>query len=409
MIHNLAFITNLSLGFYRILIPKKLILRYFSVLPAEDIPRNHLERMFGLQDNKFRNNLNELFKFGWLSKKAANYKMHGLVQEVLFEKLQANLNSCGDLIRNLSGVMKSGDGGFQLNLEDAWDYKDYALSVTQKIKESDSDIGWLNIYLADFYKNVGQLDGALRSIEVVKEHFEQCEDKKYLAISYERLGLIHQDLGNVDQALEFFQLFTGLMKQLHDSNPKNESLKNGLVISYGKLGEIHQALGNVDQALEFFELSTGLIKQLHDSNPKSVELTKNLAISYRKLAIIYQAKTPFHLFALKRYNQPILTLHKQSIALWQQLYATTQLDSYKQGVEFAEKNYLLAKTATYVPIIQLIIILLSVNLYLINWINGWLATGIIIWFWPMLWINPKKVRMIKILLLGLLGLGGWFS
>jgi len=385
---------------------KKLILRYFSVLPAEDIPRNHLERMFGLQDNKFRNNLNELFKFGWLSKKAANYKMHGLVQEVLFEKLEANLK-CGDLVRTLSGIMESGDG-FQLNLEDAWKYQEYAKSVTQKIKKSDSDIGLLNFYLADFYSGVGQLDSALRVIEVAKEHFKQCGDKESFAISYSRLGEIHQALGQVDKALEFFELFTGLMKQLYDSNPKSESLKNGLAISYSKLGSIHQALGQVDKALEFFELFTGLMKQLYDSNPKNVQLKNGLAISYQKLANIYQTKIFFYKFVFSKYNQPVLDLYKKAITLWQELYQITQLDNHKQKLENAEQAYLQAKFLIYAPLFHATVITIFTILYLLNWLSGWWIGALVILFLPILRSKPKKILLIKAILLILLGLSAWF-
>jgi len=47
-------------------------------------------------------------------------------------------------------------------------------------------------------------------------------------------------LGQVDRASEFFELFTGLMKELYESNPKSVQLKNGLAISYYKLGGIYQ-------------------------------------------------------------------------------------------------------------------------------------------------------------------------
>lgn len=95
---------------------------------------------------------------------------HALVQDVMFEKLEANLKTCGDLINTLSAIMKS-EAGFLLDSNKAWDYQEYAQAVAQKFQESDTNIGLLNFYLADFYKNIGNLEAALTSIQLVSKHF----------------------------------------------------------------------------------------------------------------------------------------------------------------------------------------------------------------------------------------------
>ncbi len=383
------------------------ILRYFSVLPAVDIPLEHFKRLFAVEDeNGFEDDLDYLFQYGWLSRKDTSYKMHGLVQDVMFTKLEANLESCKKLILTLNGIMESKDG-FLLDLNKAWDYQEYAQSVVLKFKESDTNIGVLNFYLADFYINIGNLEPALTSITRASEHFTQCDDKEHLVASYECIGSIHQTFGQIDTALKFFELDIKLTKELYKSNPKSESLKNGLAISYEKLGNIHQALGQVDKALEFFELSMELMKELYESSPKNVEVKNNLAISYRALAVIYQSKMSFYTFAFKRYNQPVLALHEKSINLWHELYETTKLDSHKQNVEYAAQEYLKAKVATYAPIIQLVIMLIFANFYILNWISGWWLIGLVVFFWPMRRSTTKKMWMIKLPILGLVGLAAW--
>ena len=115
-----------------------------------------------------------------------------------------------------------------------------------------------------------------------------------------------------------------LMKELSESNPKSEALKNGLAISYEKLGSIHQALGQLDKALEFFELRMQLGKELSESNPKSVELKNGLAISYYKLGGIYQDKQQAH------------AMYQQAIQLWQALYELTGLATYRENIEHTQ-------------------------------------------------------------------------
>jgi tetratricopeptide (TPR) repeat protein len=275
---------------------KQTILRYFSVLPAEDIPLAHLKTLFAVEDdNQFEDDLESLFQSGWLSAKEDSYKMHALVQDVVFAKLKVDNANVAELIATLKMIM-------QQHLDIAWNFRDYASAVAQKISASDTEIGLLNFYLADFYTNVGQLDNALASITQASRHFEQCGDTERLATSYSRLGNIHQALGEVDKALEFFELYNQLSKELYESNPKSERLKNGLAISYSKLGSIHQALGEADKALEFFELCNKLSKELYESNPKSESLKSELAISYHRLGSIAEAQGKLD-DALKHYEK----------------------------------------------------------------------------------------------------------
>jgi len=390
---------------------KQTILRYFSVLPSEDIPLAHLEKLFAVEDeNQFEDDLDSLFQSGWLSAKDESYKMHALVQDVVFVKLAVDNANVAELIATLSEIM-------QQHLDFAWIFRDYASAVVRKISVSDTAIGLLNGYLGIFYTKVGQLDNALASITQASGHFELCGDTENLATSYSRLGDIHQALGEVDKALEFFELRMQLGKALYESNPKNEHLKNGLAISYHrlgsitetqgklddalkhykkykdlmlelfndnqksekikndlaisyeKLGNIHQALGEVDKALEFFELETELFKELYESNPKNERLKNGLAVSYSKLGEINEAKGKLD-DAAKNYGKSrnlLLELYEsnkksveiksnlaesykqlgkvyqdeiqaqamytQAIALWQELYDFTQMETYKGYIE----------------------------------------------------------------------------
>ncbi len=155
----------------------------------------------------------------------------------------------------------------------------------------------LNGKLGAIYQALGQFDQALEYFNNFNKLFKELYEsnpkneslKNGLAISYSKLGEIYQALGNFDQALEYFNNFNKLFKELYESNPKNESLKNELAISYSKLGEIYQALGNLDQALEYFNKYSNLNNELYENNPQSESLKNELAISYEKLGEIYQA------------------------------------------------------------------------------------------------------------------------
>ncbi|MEZ5673275.1 MAG: hypothetical protein R3E08_13215 [Thiotrichaceae bacterium] len=194
-----------------------------------------------------------------------------------------------------------------------------------------------------------------------------------------------------------------MFKELYESNPKSEGLKNGLAISYEKLGDIHQALGHTDTALEFFELETRLFKELYESNPKSVALKNGLAISYYKLGGIYQAKRiAFYRLSTMRENYTqVIEAYKKAIALWTELCDDTQIEAYHKHLENAEQVYLQLRIVPYALLFQLTVITLIGGLYWIDWLSIWWLIGSLIWFFP-LRLPIKTVLFIKIPLIILL-------
>ena len=70
------------------------------------------------------------------------------------------------------------------------------------------------------------------------------------------------------------------------ANLHNELFKHGQAISYSKLGNIHQAMGHMDQTLEYFEKAYELTKEISEANPRSEELKNGLGISYENLGAI---------------------------------------------------------------------------------------------------------------------------
>ena len=130
---------------------------------------------------------------------------------------------------------------------------------------------------------VGKLESALNLFVRARSLFEKNKDKANVSVCLERLGTIHSSLGNLDIALEYFEEYIKLKKELYAAYPTNLAFKNGLAISYSKLGETQASMGNLDKALEYYEEDIKLTKELYDAYPNNVELKNDLAISYSKL------------------------------------------------------------------------------------------------------------------------------
>ncbi|AEE54025.1 TPR repeat-containing protein [Haliscomenobacter hydrossis DSM 1100] len=111
-----------------------------------------------------------------------------------------------------------------------------------------------------------------------------------MAISYQFLGNTHSNLGNLQQALAFFEQFNELEKELYADFPQNVVFKNGLAVSYERLGQTHRDLGNLPQALTFFEDETKLFEELYADYPQNVSFKNSLALSYQWLGWFHEEK-----------------------------------------------------------------------------------------------------------------------
>jgi hypothetical protein len=98
---------------------KVTMLRFFSVLPSEDIPIDHLKKLWRVEkgeDLEFETRLDELKQIGWIQGKQRTiadeslslnlyYKMHPLVQQVVFEKLKPDKDNIRPLIKSITDIL----------------------------------------------------------------------------------------------------------------------------------------------------------------------------------------------------------------------------------------------------------------------------------------------------------------
>jgi tetratricopeptide (TPR) repeat protein len=103
--------------------------------------------------------------------------------------------------------------------------------------------------------------------------------------------------------------------------------KNSLAISYSKLGETQSSLGNLEKALEYFEKYNQLEKELYADFPNNVEYHFHYAFSLKNLGAIYTQKKGLSI------GKPYF---EQAYQLFQTLYAKTQTPKYFQEMKMLE-------------------------------------------------------------------------
>ncbi|MEL6944891.1 MAG: tetratricopeptide repeat protein, partial [Bacteroidota bacterium] len=78
----------------------------------------------------------------------------------------------------------------------------------------------------------------------------------------ERVGKYFETTGDLMNALTYFEHSAELDAISLESDPSNPTFKNYLAISLSRLGSTHSYLGNLEKALEYFEKYTRLEKEL---------------------------------------------------------------------------------------------------------------------------------------------------
>ncbi|MES0491512.1 MAG: tetratricopeptide repeat protein [Leptospirales bacterium] len=278
------------------------LMSIFSVLPAETIGYNTLEKLLP-GDEQLDLRLKSLSKKGWLdyNEHEQSFKCSPVIQEItrlqnkarLWEDVEPVVIALNDLLEYEPGT------GHLMNVsyEQGGIITRYGERVIQCLEEPRYEICILAERLGSYFRTTGNLAKALEYFEQYKQLSKEMYDADSenvnfihgLAISYEKLGVTQLSLGNLEKALEYFQDEAKLFEELQDADSENADFKNGLAISYLKLGDAHRSLGNLEKALQYFQDETKLFEELHDAHSENLSFKNGLAISYEKLGVTYQS------------------------------------------------------------------------------------------------------------------------
>ncbi|TAE50518.1 MAG: hypothetical protein EAZ89_11925, partial [Bacteroidetes bacterium] len=276
------------------------LISVFSVLPAENIEWAMLKTL--LPDEHLKDTVLLLAQKGWISrnKESNAFKISPVVQVVVRksnEKLYEDCKGLMDVLNEKLDYQPGINHPLNSSYEEAAHYARYAGVVVEAFEVAYVKIDILCERIGSFFTAMGDLVQALRWFErgtgisegLLKADPDNPDRKNGLAISYAKLGETHTDLGNLDKALGFFETYNQLEQELYDAYPSNVEFKNLLAISYQLLGITHSTLGNLDKALRYFEQYNQLEQELSTANPNNVEFKNGLAVSYEKLGNVHTA------------------------------------------------------------------------------------------------------------------------
>lgn len=117
-----------------------------------------------------------------------------------------------------------------------------------------SDISAWN-QLGNLYLRTGQLDEATEMFRRVGELASSTDrPKKWMAIRYGNLGIVHRIRGELDQAIQMHEKSLTIETEL--------GRKEGMASQYGHLGIVHLIRGEIDQGAQMLEKSLAINTEL---------------------------------------------------------------------------------------------------------------------------------------------------
>ena len=256
----------------------------FALLPAENHAPAVLLELFAPENkNELKHQLDRLVQKGWLSTDTKTYRISPVVQKIVLQKNAARLWALGEPMVKKLNVLFENEGYHSKNIATAAPFAALVFELVEHLYTANEDLARLYDRLWVYYTATGNLAKALDTADRMQILCKRFGDKHRLAISYSNLGSTHTALGNLRKAFTFLELYNQLAKDLYQTYPQDQEVKNNLAVSYERLGSMHNVLGDLKNALTFIKQYNQLEKELNKDYPHNVEFKKGLAISYEKL------------------------------------------------------------------------------------------------------------------------------
>jgi tetratricopeptide (TPR) repeat protein len=310
--------------------PERVLLSIFSILPTDFLPYELLENClphFADLDKVAES----LVEKGWIEEEGTSLKCHPVVQAVIRKQHAPRLwADCKVLIERFMFLFET-QNYFLVNLDhnEASAYASCVAAALHWVKEQNYTVGWVGIFLSDYYESVGKLIEALALLERTKSVFKAIEDARNYGICLSRIGDIYIYVGKLPEALLVFKEFLEIMENAYQTLPIAGS-KRDLAIAYRTIGEIYIELGEPMQALPFFEHRLILSQKLQTASPQDKGYQQNVAIAYGWLGDTYQGLGEY---------QKALSFFEQNLALSEALYNDeSDNTNFKRDVAVSHAN-----------------------------------------------------------------------
>lgn len=251
--------------------------------------------------------------------------------------------------------MYRGGDGVERNYQEAirWQEKLVRYRETQFEQSQAEDDGaeWILAlwYLGDYWDELAALSDAgsvyqrmYRASKDLTDRFGDASARRFLSLSYDKLGGVSEAEGRLSEAREYYQQALELRRQLSEE-PRTVNGRSDLAVSYYHLGCVCQAEDRATAAKEYFLQTAEILRALREETGTIVD-RGNLAGCLDRLGGVSEMEG--QLSEAKEYYQQALEIREQLCAEAGTVEARTGVSlSYDKlgGVSEAEGRLVQAK------------------------------------------------------------------
>ncbi len=149
--------------------------------------------------------------------------------------------------------------------------------------------------LGDYIYELRQIDEAesvyaemLSFSKLLNEKYDNNRSKRYISVSYDKIGDIAKSRGKLDEAEKYYISSLEIRKKTTEETGTVQSSRD-LSISYERMGIIAESRGKLDEAEKYYISSLEIRKKISEETG-TVEACSALYFSYNRMGFIAQAR-----------------------------------------------------------------------------------------------------------------------
>ncbi|MBR5641982.1 MAG: TIR domain-containing protein [Firmicutes bacterium] len=143
------------------------------------------------------------------------------------------------------------------------------------------------IYIRWFLSGM-QKDSEQADRPSMDEYYETVKARRNLSLSYDKLGSVAEEKGDLSAAQGYFEKSLALSDQLANETETSRSRRDRSIVSE-RLGFIAQQRGDLEGAQKYYRYSVAVCEDLYKKTG-SIQARRDLSVIYEKLASLAQTK-----------------------------------------------------------------------------------------------------------------------